>query len=1186
MQLSRNLLRLGWAQRGYFALAALLGIVGGISSIWQANAFSQVIQQVFILHFGIEEVRWGLISLLVVMLCRALLMGGQEAFSAIGVYHLKINLRQRLSSVFPRIGVTQVGKETTGELAQTYLEGVDALEAYFGQYIPQVLMAAWIPPIILIAVFLIDPISGVFFLVTGPLIPFFMGLIGDVANQQTQRQWQKLSTLSAFLLEAIQALPVLKRLGITAEFVEKLAQKGDAYRKATLQVLRVSFLSALVLELLTTLSTAVVAVQVGLRLLYGSIPFEQALFVLVIAPEFYLPLRLLGQRFHAGMSGVAGGERINQILQMSDAASNELELEKTLLHHTRQIEIIENIHQGIYFDQVGFTQPERGQILENIQFKLEPGEITVLTGESGSGKTTLVNLLLGFIKPTQGKIYIGSLPLEKINLEDWWNEIGWVPQQPYFFLGTIYENLCFGNSAVTQDQVNEAAQLAHADEFIMRFPLGYQTVIGEGGIGLSAGQAQRIALARAYLRKPHLLILDEGSANIDAQSLTAILRSLTETKADRITLLVTHQPQVMAVADKILQIEKTQLGEIRQKKISDSLELNQKYNLSLENLESFDQEDSNYQLESLAYPQSFPSPISAEGSKHEISRLIQFIKPLWGWVFLAVTLSVAAILSNVGLMYTSAFIISSAALQPSIATLQVAIVGVRFFGISRGVWRYFERLISHRVTLDLLNRMRVWFYQALEPLLPKLFLRYPSGDLMSRLLGDIAALEPFYIRVVSPFLSALVIGIGLPLILSFFNLKLAFWLLILFGFASLGCPFLYQGLSEKFVGRISELRGELNSSLVNMIQGLGELLVNRTYPRFENRTNKLAQNYGQVQLRFALLLSSQAFLMNGLAYFGMWLTLWVTIPQVKQGQISGTILAGLGLAVYASFEAFMGLPNAAQVLVNSRKAAGRLFELSDQNELLERKFLQTISVQTPLAITFENVSFSYPVELSNKEIDHQRPIFLPALVDINLQIPYGQKVAIVGASGAGKTTLLYLMMGLFFPDQGKVRMNGVDLEDLDLVSLRKNIASSGQDDFLFHDTLESNLCILNPNATPIQIEKALQAACLEDLVTALPEGLNTIIGEQGKQLSGGERKRVLIARTLLRDASVYIFDEPLSQLDEKTACQIVHNIVTWTDQKTLIWISHLDWGLEEMDEIVVVDNGQIIKKGKIQDIKV
>ncbi|MGB9640577.1 MAG: thiol reductant ABC exporter subunit CydC, partial [Anaerolineales bacterium] len=563
---------------------------------------------------------------------------------------------------------------------------------------------------------------------------------------------------------------------------------------------------------------------------------------------------------------------------------------------------------------------------------------------------------------------------------------------------------------------------------------------------------------------------------------------------------------------------------------------------------------------------------------------VRFLSPLWNWVTLAIILSVAAILSNVGLMYTSAYIISFAALQPSIAYLQVAIVGVRFFGISRGVWRYFERLISHRVTLDLLTRMRVWFYRALEPLLPNLFLSYPSGDLMSRLLGDIAALEPFYVRAISPFLSAIVIGFVMSLAFIRLLPLASVMLVILFLVAGILLPLIYEWISEKFVSQIRPLRGEINARLVNLIQGLGELLVNHRFPYFEERIYQLSNAYGRLHLNYELLISSQTFLMNGLAYFAMWGILRITIPEVTSGRLAGVILAGLGLAVYVSFEAFMGLPNAGQILAISRQAGGRLFELSDQANKPREVPRFFIEENSPLEFEFKKVTFAYRPMFRNGGASHKLHSLSAAVKDIDILIPFGKHIGIIGASGSGKTTLLNLMMGLYQAQQGEILVNGREMQQIDLVTLRRNIASSGQDDFFFHDTLENNLLLLNPHASKSQVEAVIKAACLEELVNSLPDGLNTIIGEQGKQLSGGERKRVLIARTLLREAAVYIFDEPLAQLDEATGRLVLQHILHWCAEKTLLIVSHLAWGLDAMDEIIVMDNGRVVQRGPFSEI--
>ena len=314
MRLDKRLLQLAGTTRAALIASILLGLLSGVTIVAQARYLSQVVADVFLNGAGRGAVISLLITLLVVILLRAGLVWGSEYSASAAAIKIKTRLRQRLFEHILRLGPAYGREERTGELVSTCMEGVEALDAYFSQYLPQLALAALIPVAFLVFILPLDPISGLVLLITAPLIPLFMILIGNLAESLTRRQWQTLSRLSAYFLDVLQGLTALKILGASRTQASVLAKASDRYRRTTMQVLRVAFLSALTLEMIATLGTAIVAVEIGLRLLYGRLTFEQAFFVLLLAPEFYLPLRSLGARFHAAMGGLAAVERIDEIL--------------------------------------------------------------------------------------------------------------------------------------------------------------------------------------------------------------------------------------------------------------------------------------------------------------------------------------------------------------------------------------------------------------------------------------------------------------------------------------------------------------------------------------------------------------------------------------------------------------------------------------------------------------------------------------------------------------------------------------------------------------------------------------------------------------------------------------------------------------------------------------------------------
>jgi ATP-binding cassette subfamily C protein CydD len=400
--IDKRLLGLARTSRAGFILTISQGLAGGALTVIQAWLLSRAVNRVFLAEQALGAINGLMGTLLAVIVLRAVLAWGMEVTANSVARKVKQDLRQRLFAHLLALGPRYTRGEETGELTNTAVEGIEALDAYFSQYLPQVALSALVPITVLAFVFPIEPLSGLVLLITAPLIPVFMILLGELADVLTRRQWQTLSRMSAYFLDVLQGLTALKILGRSRDQTAKISRLSEKHRQATMQVLRVTFLSALSLELIATLSTAVVAVQIGLRLLYGHLSFEQAFFVLILAPEFYLPLRTLGLRFHAGMAGLAAGERIFSILETSlPKRQVDTDSEDLLAPTPSQT-------PAVIFSNIHFTYPDGTQALRGVNFDLQPGKITALVGPSGAGKSTLAALLLGFNQPTQGQIQISE----------------------------------------------------------------------------------------------------------------------------------------------------------------------------------------------------------------------------------------------------------------------------------------------------------------------------------------------------------------------------------------------------------------------------------------------------------------------------------------------------------------------------------------------------------------------------------------------------------------------------------------------------------------------------------------------------------------------------------------------------------------------------------------------------------
>jgi ATP-binding cassette subfamily C protein CydD len=546
MRLDKRLIQQVWSARLHLALTIGFGTLVGLILVGQALLISQIVAGVFLADKKLNEVQPQLLLLLVLSITRAGLSWGSEVAAQKISGQVKHSLRQRLMGHLFTLGPAYTSGERSGELTNTVVAGVETLEAYFSKYLPQLAMAALVPLTILIFILPLDLTSGLVLLLTAPLIPIFMILIGDAADRLTQRQWKSLSRMSAHFLDTLQGLTTLKLLGRSRDQARVIAAISTRFRQTTLSVLRVAFLSALVLEMVATLSTAVVAVEIGLRLLYGRLAFEQAFFVLILAPEFYLPLRMLGTRFHAGMSGVAAAERIFEIL--------DIPLRQTTPsphHRTHPPEHRFDIH----FQNVSYTYENgRRSALHGLSLRIPPGHKVAIVGPSGSGKSTIAHLLLRFIDPDEGSITIDGQPLDSLDINTWRSQIAWVPQNPYLFNASVGENIRLANPNANPEEVIHAARQAHAHGFIQALPQAYDTLIGERGSRLSGGQAQRIALARAFLKRAPFLILDEATANLDPEIEAQLREAMDHLLQERTALIIAHRLGVVQDADMILVI--------------------------------------------------------------------------------------------------------------------------------------------------------------------------------------------------------------------------------------------------------------------------------------------------------------------------------------------------------------------------------------------------------------------------------------------------------------------------------------------------------------------------------------------------------------------------------------------------------------------------------------------------------
>jgi len=558
-----------------------------------------------------------------------------------------------------------------------------------------------------------------------------------------------------------------------------------------------------------------------------------------------------------------------------------------------------------------------------------------------------------------------------------------------------------------------------------------------------------------------------------------------------------------------------------------------------------------------------------------ILRLFRFLLPHKKLVFGSVLMGFATVASSVGLMSSSAYIISMAALHPSIAVLQVAIVGVRFFGISRGLFRYLERYFSHQATFHLLAQMRSRFYQGLEPLAPARLVDRHSGDLTSSLLGDSAALEDFYLRAVAPPLSAALAAAATAVFLYGIDPRLALALLCFLASSGIGVPLLLRKISRAPGKMAVDSRANLNALLVDGIQGLPELLAYGQEKNWADKVSEAGLQWQKAQARLSVSSGFESGLMVLGANLGMLACLIVGITLVESGQMEGFLLAVVCLAALATFEAISPLPSAARTLEISLASADRLFEVIDSVP----EVAGDGDLQPPRNYQLEvnDLTFCYPGSVQ------------PALQGLTFRLSEGKRTAIVGQSGSGKSTLVNLLLRFwnYGPErggQGEIRLGGEDLKLYDDDALRKWLSVVPQEPYLFNAPVIDNIQLGSLGAQNEKVLAAADAAQIHDFAKSLPKGYDSWVGEDGLRLSAGERQRIAIARALVREAPILILDEPTSNLDTVTERKVLEKILNSGGRRSILLLTHRFVLMEEMDEILVLANGQVVERGKHKDL--
>ncbi len=1108
------------------------------------------------------------------------LRGGFEYWRTMLAHETAARIQKRLRRlIFDRVtvlGPATVAQRRSGAVSLSLIDGVEQLETYFGQYLPQLIVSFLTPIVIFAAVAFVDlPVAAVMlaFALVALLAP---SLWHRHEVRKALDQQRAYAAFAAEFLDSIQGLATLKAFGQSAARADALEVRARTLFRETMWVLATNVASRGITDSSIACGAAAALALGAYRVDNGNMALSSLLIILLLGVEIYRPLRELRTVLHQGMVGLAAAQGVYQILD-----------DRPLVDDAEAAALPGPLDPTIVFDRVHFRYPGgRRPVHQGLDFELGAGQRIGLVGPSGGGKSSIVRLLLRFYDPDQGAIRLGGHDLRHLSLEQIRSMISVVNQDPYLFHGTIEDNLKLGRPAATPVEIEQAARAANIHDFVATLELGYQTLVGENGIKLSGGQRQRVAIARAVLRDSPILVLDEALSSVDAENEAVIGRALSELMRGRTTLIIAHRLSSVIDCDTILVLDDGRIverGDHRTLMAAGGVYAGLMVGQAAADDDPTPIEGNGFIGSGPAVPDLVggsgepqpdglgtvaPGPtegiIRAEGLGwgRLVVELMKLTGPWKGRLVLTFALGVARVVAFIGVGALSALVVLALKDGEPYSRLLVALA---VLAPATGVLHWLESWIAHDMAFRLLAEMRIAAFRRLDALAPAYLVRRRTGDLMALATHDIELVEYFFAHTIAPAFVAVLVPAGVLVILGTQSPWLALALLPFLAAVALS-PVLIRRQVDRLGSQAREAAGELGAYAVDSIQGLTEIVTFQHEPARGAGLDTLSDRHIALRLPFFRQLTLQQSLLEVLTGFGGLVVVLTGAAVANRGAIDAGVLPLLTLLAMAAFLPVSEIAQIGRQLADTLGATRRIYALASEPVPVVDGPGAPAPVR-PVALTLEDVWFSYPGQ-------HQ-----PALAAVDIEIPAGQVVALVGPSGAGKTTTALLLMRFWDPDRGRVTLDGIDLRDHRLDDLRHQVALVAQDTYLFNDTLRANIGIGRPGASEAELAAAVALASLDGVVDGLPDGLDTVVGERGTSLSGGQRQRVAIARAFLKDAPVLILDEATSHLDAVNERVLRQSLAQLQADRTTVIIAHRLSTIRHADQIVVLDEGRVVESG-------